>query len=662
MRAHVKSVVVAVLVAAVIATFIALRLGAAPDEANLLRIVGGKLWHLGLFLLFWFAVYGVGRGALAALFPRSWSPPPEIAAAAGVVVFVLAAMILCAVHLAYGWLVKVVVVGAAVAGVAFWRREWLRVPARIKRWLSELELSTALLVAAAAALVLPMALTAAHPPTYVDALVYHLAVPKAYAGAHGFVYLPWNVFSSMPMGGSLFYLWPYLWDGLITANASHLVATALAVSLTYRLARKWLRQFYAALAAVTVILTPVIFKVIGGAHNDHFLVLFTVAALYVYFDADANEGAARRKRFALVGVFLGAALAVKYTAVAVLAAFVVIQIYDLVRKRIRVGDVVLVLAVAVVVLLPWLVKAYVERGNPVFPLAYDIFGARDFSAEQARRLVAWQAGMGRGRGFWDFALLPYRISVEGGFTYDYFAGRYLPFLLPLSLLAAAFFRKGGRLVAFGWVCLAAWAFGPQQLRFLDGAVPAFAITAAGTLAAADDLWASWARGVWRAAAGVAVVAFAIPFLIPAIFSSFPRQAYLASDDQEGFLRRWAAFYLPQEFINDELPSDATVLLLYYNETLYLERAAAYDSIPETSALLIAAEEGRTEAELYDLIRGWGVTHVHAYYYGEPRLEGAFSAEALTRVRSTVALHGAVIYEDSHSKVYELLETTSPLSP
>jgi len=654
MRPYVKSVAVAVLAAAATATFIGLRLGAAPDEANLLRIVAGKLWHLGLFLVFWFAVYVAGRGAMAAFFRRSWSPPPEVAAAAGVVVFVLAAILLCSIHLAYGWLVKVLVVGAAVAGAVVWRKEWLRVPARVKRWLTEVEVSTAVLVAAAAALVLPMALTAAHPPTYVDALVYHLAVPKAYGAGHGFIYLPYNVFSSMPMGGSLFYLWPYLWDGLITASASHLVVTVLAVSLTYRLARKWLPQFYAALAAVTVILTPVIFKVIGGAQNDHFVLLFTAAALFVYFDAGAAERAARRKRFALVGIFLGAALAVKYTAVAVLAAFVVLLIFDLLKRRIRFGDVVVVLAVAFVVVVPWLVKAYVERGNPVFPLAYDIFGGRDFSAEQARRLVAWQAGMGRGRGFRDFVLLPYRISVEGGFTYDYFAGRYLPFLLPLSLLAAAFFRKAGRLVAFGWVCMAAWAFGPQQLRFLDGAVPAFAIAAAGTLAATDGLWSSWARGIWRAAAGVAVVAFAIPFLIPAIFSSFPRQAYLASDDREGFLRSWAAFYLPQEFINEELPADATVLLLYYNETLYLERAAAYDSFPEASALLIAAEEGRTEVELYDLIRGWGVTHVHSYYYGEPRLEGAYSPEALARVRSCIALHGVVIYEDNYSKVYELI--------
>jgi hypothetical protein len=576
-----------------------------------------------------------------------------VAAAAGVLVLVLAAFVLCAVQLAYGWLVKIIIVAAAAAGAVARRREWVRVRARLKRGLEELEVSTALLVVAAAALVLPMALTAAHPPTYVDALVYHLAVPKAYAAAHGFAYLRWNVFASMPMGGSLFYLWPFLWDGLITANASHLAVTLLAVSLTYRLARRWLAQFYAALAALAVILTPVIFKTIGGAHNDHFVVLFVVAALFTYFDVGAGERPARRRFFA-AGLFLGAALAVKYSAAAALPAFLIILTYDLLKKRIRLADVAVVLAAACVIVLPWLARAYVERGNPVFPLAYDVFGGRDFSAEQARRLVRWQSGMGMGREFRDYLLLPYRISVEGGFTYDHFAGRYLPFLLPLALVAAAVFRRGGRLVAFGWAYLAAWALGPQQLRFLDGAVPAFAIAAAGALAAADNLGTAWARGIWRAAAGTAVVAFAIPFLIPPIFSSFPRHVYLASDDPASFLRGWAAFYLPQEFINGELPPEAKVLLLYYNETLYLEREAVYDSFPEASALLIAAEEGGSEAELYELLRGWGVTHVHAYYYGEPRLEGAYSKEALARVRSLVARYGAVLYEDGYGKVYELI--------
>ncbi len=71
----------------------------------------------------------------------------------------------------------------------------------------------------------------------------------------------------------------------------------------------------------------------------------------------------------------------------------------------------MVLAVAAAVLLWWLAKTYVERGNPVFPVCYDVFGGRDFTAEQARRVASRQMGMGRGRGVADYVLLPYRISV-----------------------------------------------------------------------------------------------------------------------------------------------------------------------------------------------------------------------------------------------------------
>jgi hypothetical protein len=653
MRQAVKMVLAVAAVAALGGAFVVLYARASPQESTILVVVLGKLWHLGLFLFFWVAVYAVGRGVQRFVLGRS-AVPPEIAVAFGIVAFVVLAYFLCAVHLAYVWVARTFVIAAAFAGIAILRAEFGRVPQRIRKWLGELGVSTFVLVACVAALAAPVALTAAHPPTYIDALVYHLAVPKAYAAAHGFTYLPYNAYASMPLGGSLFYLWPYLWDGLIAANASHLVATLLAVSLTYRLARRWLSQFYAALAGVFVVLTPVVFISMGGAHNDHFLVLFVVAALYSYFNA-AEVGQRERTRFYIsVGVFLGAALAVKYSAAAALAAFAVIFVYDLARKRVRLRDVVILLAVAAAVLLPWLAKTYVERGNPVFPIWYDVFGGRDFTAEQARRVASWQMGMGRGRGVADYVLLPYRISVQAGVTYEYFAGKYLPFLLPLAALGAVLFRRGGRVVAFGWVYLAAWAFGPQQLRFLDGALPAFAIAAAGTLDAADRMCVTWFRRVWRPLVAVAAVTVAAAMVAPADLATLPRHTYLGGMPQKEFLRRWAGFYPAQEYMNERLPPDAKVLLLYYNETLYLERPAAYDSFLSASALMLEAEKVRDEAELYDLVRGWGVTHVHVYGHGEPRLESFYSAEAMERVRAFVSRFGAVLYEDPYNKVYELI--------
>ena len=649
---NVKRALLVAALAAVCALFVALSVAAPREGFNVFGALAGKLWHLALFFVFWFAVYALGRGVARLLFGRAaW--PPDLVWALGVAAAVASAFALCAVGLAYGWLAKALVVTAAAAGVVLLRKDLARVPERLTRWLAELEPSSAVLLVGTAALALPIALNAAVPPFYWDALTYHLAVPKAYADAHGFIYMPDNVYASMPMGGSLFYLWPYLWDGLITAKASHLVATVLALSLTYRLTRIWLSRFYAALACAFVMLTSPVMVVIGGAHNDHFQILFTVAALYVYFKWSRGGEVAPKRAWLALGIFVGAALAVKYSAYAVVAAFVPIWVYDVIRKRVRPSWVVKAVIVAFVMVAPWLVKAFVERGSPVFPLFYDILGGRGFTAEQADRLMAWQFGMGRGRGLIDLVLLPYRVSVEADVGYKEFSGIYLPFLLPLAALAALFFRRGGRLVAFGWLYLLAWFFGPQQLRFLGAGLPALAAAAAGVLAAAEGGWDGWPRRLWRSFVIVGSFLVSIPFFAGALMGATANFTYLFAPDRDAFLRSRVGFFAAQEFINEELPPDAKILMVFTNHTLYLERDAAYDSFLEASALLLAAEKAKDGAELYALAREWGCGYVHIYHSFEPEVWPYYAPRARDVFYDFVRRYGVLIYQDRLNEVYEI---------
>jgi hypothetical protein len=649
----VKKAIVLIVVLGVGALFVALNVAAAREGFNPLGDLAAKLGHLALFGVFWLAVYALGRGAARLLFGRS-SWPPDLAAALGVAAAVVLAFGVCALGTAYGWLAKALVVGGAAAAVFVWRKDFARVPERLRRWLGELDTSSAALVVGAAALALPFALTAAVPPFFWDALTYHLAVPKAYADAHGFVYLPYNVYASMPMGGSLFLHWALLWDGLITAKASHLVVTVLALSLTYRLGRLWLSQFYSALAAALVILTSPVMVVIGGAHNDHFQLLFTAGALYAYFKWVRREDGSARRPWLAFGLFLGAALAVKYSAYAVAAAFVPLWIYDVARKRVRVSRALMFLAVAFLMVLPWLVKAYVERGNPAFPLFYDIFGGRGFTAEQAERLMTWQMKMGPGRSLVDLVKLPYRISVEADVGYGSFSGIYLPFLLPLAALAALFFRRAGGLVAYGWLYLAAWFFGPQQLRFLDAALPAFAVAAAGAVAAAEIGRRDWPRRIWRGFCIIAVFLVSIPYFAGALLSATFNYTYLFKPDRDAFLRGHVGFFAAQEFINRDLPPDARVLMVFTNHTLYLEREAVYDSFLEASAFLLAAERAQDAAPLYALARRWGCDYVHIYHSFEPEVWPYYAPRARAVFYDFVSRHGALVYQDRLNEVYELV--------
>jgi hypothetical protein len=630
-------------------TFLALNAVAPHIYSNLVGPLLPKLWHLVLFGGLWLAAYFAGKAVLRLVGYRE-GLPPELAIAAGVAAFSVAAFALAAVHLAYAFVVKVITVAVLAAGFYPWARRLRLAPARVRRWLAELELGPAAWIFFGGLLAFPLALAAAQPPLYWDALTYHLAVPQKYAAAHGLVYLPQNIYSSMPLGATMFYLWGILWDGLTCANASYCAVSILVVALVYRLARLWLSQFYAAAAAFLVFFSPVFFVVMPGAHVDHFLMAYAASALYVYFSP--GNGIPARRPLA-VGMFLGAALAVKYTSVYVLGALAPVLIYDLFRRRLRWRGAAVMLGVAFAFVVPWLVKAYVERGNPLFPLFYGVLGGRDFSQLQAQHLVSWQHTMGAGSSWSDLLLLPYRISVRADFDYGYFAGIYLPYLIPLAAVAAVVFRRAGRLVAFAWAFVACWWLGPQQLRFLDGGLAALAIAASGSLAVGEAALRGAARVLWKWGVVALIIYTGLAYNVGGVFRTLEGYDYLAGENREQFLETKCGFYLAQKFINENTPADAKILMVFTNHTLYLERDAVYDSFFEASAFLLAAENGADAAGLYKLARRWGVTHVHIFHFFEQETWPYYSKRTKIVFYEFVEDYCRSIYRDPLNDVYEL---------
>lgn len=639
------------LVAALVAGFLVWQILTPHVSPSAVTSVLARSGHLGLFLALWLATYFAGRGIIAAVRWRAAPPPPEITIALGVIVFSTAALLLAALHIAYVWAVRALVVAVLIAGVVPWARRLGGAGERVRRWFAELDAGAAVFLIFGAFLAAPLFLAAAEPPFYWDACTYHLAVPRFYAEAHGFTYLPYNTYASMPLGATMFYLWGMLWDGYTTANACYLAVSLLAVAVAYRLARIWLNQFYAALAAALVYFTPVFFIVQPGAHVDHFVVLYGAACLYMYFQADAEIRPWQRAL--MLGVFLGAALAIKYTSIWLLIAFLPVFIWDLIKRRLRFRDILITVTVAFLFVVPWLIKAYVERGNPLFPLLYGVFGGRDFTAEQAQKLVAWQHRMGAGRGLLDYLLLPFRISVQGDLDYAAFCGVYFPFLLPLALLAAVVFRRAGRLVAFAWAFFLGWALGPQQLRFLGAGLVPLAVAAAGTLSWADGPLGRKTRAGLRIALVVLVCFAAFAYNILSLNQALTGYEYMTGMPAEYFLMSNFGVYMAQKYINENTPPDAKVLMIFTNHTLYMHRPAIYDAFFEASPFLLAAEKGADGRALYDLARRWGVSHVHIYHYFEKKAWREYTPETRQRFYDFIQRYCTPVYQDPLNDVYSL---------
>ncbi|HUU56807.1 MAG TPA: glycosyltransferase family 39 protein [bacterium] len=603
MRAFKDIVAIVVVVAAVAASLVVFFYYHA-DHRNTLAILATEASHAFLFAALAWAAYFVGRLAVGFIFrPKEhfW----EIDLAVGFVGFGLAAVLLGATHLLYGWIIRVIIlVVLGFSAPLFWRY-CNEAGDYIHRRFSSLTPGPLIVVAFLVPLAVSMLVRVGLPPFEWDSLVYHLYIPKVYAENHRIVYLPRLAYSSMPLGAEMMYTWAYLWNGLGCAAAVAPLMNGLFAVATWRLARRYLDNLWATVAAAFLVVTPVYALYFASAYVDMTVGALALMALFVYVRGFDGRGDA-----ALAGFLSGAALGVKYTAAYALIGLVPVIGWDLYRRRVSLRRVILMLVVALVVASPWFVKAFVERGNPVFPALYDVFGGRDLSPAVAEHLGVWQKEIGMGREPLDYALLPYRASFRADGGYERFDGIILPFSVVTLLLALAWFRRS-RLLLYTAFYGAAWAIlASQQLRFLSAALGTLAILAAGVFSSV----ASRAKGWWRAAVSVVLIGSGVAFGYvingsATFWYSIYAVEYLFTHDADAYLEKTASAYLADKYINENLPEDAVILMIFQNHLLYLERRAIYDSFFESSETLKDVARLESPAAVANYVDALGVTHV-----------------------------------------------------
>jgi hypothetical protein len=374
---------------------------------------------------------------------------------------------------------------------------------------------------------------------------------------------------------------------------------------TWRLARRYMNNLWATAAAAFLFITPAFLVYFPSAYVDMMLGAFALMSLFVYLQGFRSYADA-----ALAGVLLGAALGVKYTGVYALIGLIPIFVTDLLRRRVSLRHVITFLAIAFIMVLPWLGKAFVERGNPVFPSLYNIFGGRDLSPIVAEKVLVWQKSIGMGRDPVDYVLLPYRVSFQADTGYEKFDGFMLPFSFVGLLLSLIWFRRW-RLITYTALYFVAWAFlASQQIRFLSAAFATSAILSAGVFANITAPFKSWARTALTfilMASGIAfgygVTALGVCYYVPDALK------YIMSRNVDSYLMRTVPVYPADKFVNESLPEDAVILMIFNDHLLYLEREAIYDSFFEASETLTRVATLNTPSEVADYVDGLGATHI-----------------------------------------------------
>ncbi len=425
------------------------------------------------------------------------------------------------------------------------------------------------------------------PLTGNDSLVYHMTLAAEYARSGAFSAPDWSMYARIPHGIELLYAGAYLTGAEGAARIVHLLLYAANIILVGMISRHLTGKSGLG-GAFLFALTPLFLDPRTVGNVDLGASLFFGLALYqILLFRKEGQGA----DLAAAGLFAGGLLWVKYASWSVwpLLPAILLLMPAGKRRKLTMKEWLLFLSPSLVTAVLWFARAWMVSGHPLFPLALPAANSAGWDAYLASRLRTWQMGMGMGRGFLDWLLLPWNVVMNGQSAYSRFDGVLSPHylaMLPLSLLL------GGSRLRPLWIAVVAglvlWALGPQQLRFLSPVL----------LLACALLGDSW-RGQSEKTGGARIPATI--FLLGGIVVAAPHitrewrdtlPVVVGSEGRQPYLSRQIQSYEAFIMLDQIVPPGEKVLLLWENRTYYSPRPTLCDSFFEASQVVrLAGESG-----------------------------------------------------------------------
>ncbi len=279
------------------------------------------------------------------------------------------------------------------------------------------------------------------PEIFYDSQVYHLAVPETWLHQHALVDLPHRLFATFPYGGELCLWGGYLLGGSEAAKTLGVLAWIGAALVAGGWADELAGPTTGFFAAALVLTCPIYALTAWTTQVEGPLVLFSILALHVLDRAAERQ---RKRDWALAGLFLGQAVAVKYNAV-FLAPFVLLALGRSHWRASWKAWLFLTLA-ALGVVMPWWIKNGVFSGNPFTPYFAGVWGGWGVDPQgfhqllQEQRLWSVQKPL-------DWLTLPWRLVMDSPNGYNFTGPLFL--VAPLVLLLPGARKDGERFLGWG---------------------------------------------------------------------------------------------------------------------------------------------------------------------------------------------------------------------
>ncbi|MCF8721390.1 ArnT family glycosyltransferase [Nitrospina gracilis] len=499
-------------------------------------------------------------------------------------------------------------------------RQSLRGPSILLFWRNRTGLETFAILALSILAMLAVTLAWA-PPVRTDALVYHLAIPKAYLEHHGVMNLPHNMYSFFPLLFEMVYLFGLTFgvEGLpALLGVAQAAALALGLVAYYR---RYLGSRYGWLVPAVFFSVPTFTEIAGSAYVDLPLAGFIFFAFYAW---ERWRETGHGFWFGLLCLFAGSAFATKLTGFIVLP-LAVLGIVWVRRKSTSAGRVLgelfVFAGVAFLCMAPWWARNYAYAENPFVPLFMQVLGGQDkinWDPTRALMMDQYVRMFGIGRSITDFLMLPYNLTFRSephSLRFDGQLGIVYLLMMP-SLIGLWLCRRPrlGPLTIVFAVLIVFWFVYFQYIRFLTPALVFLSLLLVSGLEGWQARTPRQDFGTWLHRAWMGLIALGLAFntlLTAEIWKKKDPLAYLTGKEtREAYLARNVSAYPIYRAMNTLVPPNGRVLFVYMRNLGYLaHREFISDSVFEAHTLQTVLESARDEKEVFQRLQSLGATHM-----------------------------------------------------
>ena len=460
------------------------------------------------------------------------------------------------------------------------------------------------------------------PPVKTDALVYHLAIPKAYLENHGIVNLPNSMYSFFPLLFEMVFLFSMTFGveslpALCGLGMAFLLLTGLGIFF-----HQYISSRLAWFVPVLFFSTPTFFEISASAYVDLALAGFMFFTFYAW---DRWRETRLTFWFFYMVLFAGAAWATKLTGLIVLPLVILGIVLEGKKDNnpMRVLKHIGIFAgIVFMFMAPWWIRNYLYSGNPFLPLLMQFLGGENrvnWDFTRAMQFNDYVKMFGMGRGLFDFLLLPYNLTFHAQPHTLKFDGQIGPvyFMLIPALIAVLWKPRPRRWVALSvcfTVLMGFWFVYFQYVRFLAPAFTTLALLCVAGLEKVtrprDGNGSPPRRWVPFVLAMVSCgVLFNVYLILDVWYKKGPMSFVTGKETRDQYLTRNIPRYPLYQAMN-QLDPQSRVLWVFMRNFGYLaERPFHSDSVFEAYTLQTLLARDASSIGLRRQLKSLGITHL-----------------------------------------------------